>query len=60
MYGMPLRARRRRQGKPKGINDDGEALKSNGKALSGDGESLRRTDVWRAMERRRICVKLDA
>ena len=44
MYGMHLRASRRRQGKWKGINDDGEALKSNGKALSGDGEALRMTE----------------
>ena len=44
MYGMHLKARRRRQGKRKGINDDGEALKSNGKACSGDGEALRMTE----------------
>ena len=41
MYGMHLRARRRRQEKRRGINDDGEALKGDGKALSGDGEALR-------------------
>ena len=32
MYGMQLRARRRRQGKQGGVNDDGKALKSNRKA----------------------------
>ena len=31
-----IRARRRRQGKRRCVNDDGEALKSDGKALSGD------------------------
>ena len=41
MYGMHLRARRRRQGKQRGVNDDGEALKGDGKALSGDGEALK-------------------
>ena len=44
MYGMHSMAGRRRQGKRKGINDDGEALKSNKKALSGDGEALRMTE----------------
>ena len=43
MYGMHLRARRRHQGKRRGINDDGEALNSDEKALSGDGEALRMT-----------------
>ena len=38
MYGMHLRARRRRQGKRRGVNDDGEALKGDG---SGDGEALK-------------------
>ena len=44
MYDMHLTARRRRQEKRKGINDDGEALKNNGKALCGDGEALRMTE----------------
>ena len=44
MYGMHLRAMRRRQGKRRGVNDDGEALMSNGKASSGDGEALRMTE----------------
>ena len=44
MYGMHLRARRRRQGKRTGINDDAEVLKGGGKALSGDGEALRMTE----------------
>ena len=34
-------ARRRRQGKRRGVNDDGEALKGDEKALSGDGEALK-------------------
>ena len=41
MYGMHLRARRRRQGKQRGVNDDGEVLKGDGKALSGDKEALK-------------------
>ena len=42
MYGMHSRAaRRRRQGKRRGENDDGEVLKGNEKALSGDGEKLK-------------------
>ena len=45
MYGMHLRARRRHQGKQRGINDDGEALKGDEKALSGDGEALRMTEA---------------
>ena len=44
MNGMHLRARRRRQGKRRGVNDDGKALKGNGKALSGDREALRMTE----------------
>ena len=44
MYGMHLRARRRRQGKQGGVNDDGKALKGDGKVLSGDGEALRMTE----------------
>ena len=44
MYGMHLRARRMHQGKRRGVYDDGEALKSYGKALSGDGEALRMTE----------------
>ena len=41
MYGMHLRARRRRQGKRRGVNDDGEALKGEVKDLSGDREALK-------------------
>ena len=41
---MHLRARRKRQRKREGINDDGEAVKSNEKALSGDVEELRMTE----------------
>ena len=41
MYGIRLRAMRRRQGRQIGVHDDREALKSDGKALSGDGESLK-------------------
>ena len=41
MYGMYLRARRRRQGERRGVNDDGEALKGDGKALSGYREALK-------------------
>ena len=41
MYGMHLRAQRKRQGKRRDVNDDGEALKGDGKALSGDGEALK-------------------
>ena len=41
MYGIHLKARRRRQGKQRGVNDDGEALKGDGNALSGDGEALK-------------------
>ena len=55
MYDMHLRARRRHQGKRRGVNDDEEALKGEVKVLSGDGEELK--DDGRAMERRRICVK---
>ena len=44
MYGMHLRVRRRRQGKRRGINDDGKALKGDGKVLSWDGEALRMTE----------------
>ena len=40
MYFMHLRARRRRQGKRRGVNDDGGALRGHGKALSGDGEAV--------------------
>ena len=36
MHDMHLRARRRRQEKRRCINDDGEALKGDGKASSGD------------------------
>ena len=43
MYGMHLRARRRRQGKRRGVNDDGKALKGDGKDLIVDGEALRMT-----------------
>ena len=32
MYDMHLRARRRRQGERRCVNDDGEALKGDGKA----------------------------
>ena len=56
MYDMHLRARRRRQGKRRGVNDDGEALNGEIKALSGDGEALK--DDGRATERRLICIKL--
>ena len=38
---MHLRARRRCQGKLRGVNDDGELLKGDGKALSGNGEALK-------------------
>ena len=41
-YGMHLRARRRRQGKRRGVIDDGEASKGDEKALSGDGEAQKR------------------
>ena len=44
MCGMHLRARSRRQGKRRGVNDDGMALKGDGKALSGDREALK--DDW--------------
>ena len=40
MYVMHLRVRRRRQGKRRGVNDDGKALKGDEKALCGDGEAL--------------------
>ena len=40
MYCMHLRARRRRQVKLRGMNDDGES-KGDGKALSGNGEALK-------------------
>ena len=40
MYVMHLRARRGRQGKQRGVNDDGEASKGDRKALSGDGKAL--------------------
>ena len=40
MYGVHLRARRRRQGKRRGVNYGGEAIKGDGKALSGDREAL--------------------
>ena len=43
MYGMHLMARRRCQGKRRGVNDDGKVLKGDGKALSGDREALRMT-----------------
>ena len=36
-----MRARSRRQGKRRGVNDDGTALKGDGKALSGDREALK-------------------
>ena len=39
MYGMHLGARRRRQWKRRGVNDNGEALKGEVKDLSGDGEA---------------------
>ena len=51
MYGMHSRARTRRQGKRREVNDDGEALKGKVKTLSGDREAL--NDVGRAMERAR-------
>ena len=57
MYGIHLRVRRRRQGKRRGVNDDGEALKGDGKAINGDGEALK-DDESIAIERRCICVKL--
>ena len=38
MYGMHSRVRRRHQGKRKGVNKNGEAVKSDEKASSGDGE----------------------
>ena len=41
MYGMHLSVRTRHQGKQRGINDDGEALKGDGMAISGDGEALK-------------------
>ena len=41
MYGMHLRLRRRRQGKRRGVNDDGETSKGDEKALSGDREVLK-------------------
>ena len=43
MYCMHLRARRRCQGKLRGLNDDGKVLKGEGKALSHDREALRMT-----------------
>ena len=39
-----FRARRRRQGKQRGVINDGKALKGDGKALSDDGEALRMTE----------------
>ena len=44
MYGMHFRARRRHQGKRRGVNDDGKALKGDGKTLSIDREALRMTE----------------
>ena len=44
MYGMHLRVRGRRQGKRRGVNVDGKALKGDGKVSSGDGEALRMTE----------------
>ena len=40
IYGMHLRARRKRQGKRRSVND-GEALKDNGKTLSSEREALK-------------------
>ena len=40
---MHLRVRKRRQGKRRGVNDDGKALKGDENALSGVGEALRMT-----------------
>ena len=44
MYGMHLGGTRRRPEKRRGVNDDGEALKGDGKALSGYREALRMTE----------------
>ena len=44
MYDKHLRSRRRRQGKRRSVNDDGEALKGDEKASSGDGEAIRMTE----------------
>ena len=41
MYGMHLRARRRCQGKRRGVNDDGDASKGDGKASSCAGEAVK-------------------
>ena len=38
---MHLRARKRRQGKQRQVNDVGEALKGDEKALTGDREALK-------------------
>ena len=58
MYGMHLRARRRRQGKRR-VNDDGKALKGDGKDLIVDGEALRMTEGMEGNgEAPHICVKL--
>ena len=51
---MHLRAKRRRQGKRRGVNDDEEVLKGEVKALSGDGEALKDDGSIEG----RICVKL--
>ena len=56
---MHLRARRRRQGKQRGVNDDGKVLKGEGKALSGDKDALRMTEGMEGNgEAPHICVKL--
>ena len=51
MYGIHLKARRRRQGKQRGVNDDGEALKGDGNAFKwrqrGTKDDGRHGGQWR-------------
>ena len=56
MYGIHFKARRRRQGKQRGVNDDGEALKGDGNALSGDGEALKMEGNGEATHMRKIVM----
>ena len=46
MYVIHSGVRKMHQERRKGVNDDGEVLKGNEKALSGDGEALRMTERY--------------